>query len=855
MANDADDPVRDVVESEPGGQLVIQKGRPRLGYLTDFVRDKDVDGNYYDPDGEGGVNTNPGNHTGAASTFYYPTYAGDGQFKMYLGNNGRVTAGAPDPAVGTLSIGKFVTGEGADTTKTFQFTVQLADAAGRPLEGSFEYTPSAGTAASGTLDLDEKGSGTITLTDGQGITIQNLPKGTQWTVTETLDAGGDYTVTAYPSSSGGVTAGGNTASGTIAHHGAEDVVTFVNYYEEDNGTLVVKKEVQGKPPEGGAEYRFVATFTKPGREPYNEEFSLGNVEGEENPVWEKAFDDLPIGTTYTVTEVMDSAGDEEEQPGEEVTPEQPSLEGDDAQTGDETQTGDEAQTGDETQIGDDAQNGDEAQTSDKTQPGDNTQTGGDAQTGDESLLMVRTLSAVSIPSGSENLTSTPDTTLGNRDTPDGDTPGKDTPDNGSVPEGEQPKEGADASGSGNPNGGTPPTNSPIPANEPEPIEPAPDTPDFTPLVQTQSGTIVSEEALTLTFVNTYEDQEEESGILTITKVVDGANPDPDAEFVFHVEYPDGDSTKKEHINLKAGNTSKSIKIPAGVEYTVYEEAYGNYTPVVGKMSGVMAGGANLTLEFHNVPGEVSGEPVVYLPLPAVRKYVSGNNIPTDREFTFTLHGEKHDGGDNAYVPMPSHDENSVTAGHGESASFGYLTFHPANAGTYVYTIKETIPDEESEESALWTYDDTVYTYTVAVEYNEGTRSLTVTPTLKSENEPVEEGEMIFRNIYHDPSEEPDPGPEEPNPDPDPDPDPNPSRPGNGGNSDGNGDSPSSRPHSGTSEQTGNPADTVPGEEPLKELPDTGIHWQLPFALGFAGIALLAFSFFARRKKEEDPDES
>ena len=321
MANDA---IWDVQPTGDGGQLEIQAGRPRLGYLIDFIRYKDASyGHYYDPDGDGGVDTNPGNYTGTASTFYYPTYEGGadgaGAFKMYLGNNGRVTAGAPDPAVGTLSIGKFVVGEETDTG--FTFTVQLTDGSKNPLTGSFNYTGAASdldveAPANGTLNL-MNGSGTITLKNGQGIIIQGLPKGTRWTVTENPDGDGNYAVTAYVTSAGSVTSGGNAASGTIAHHGAEDVVSFVNLYQAPTGTLVVKKEVEGDiPPDAeNAQYEFKITLQKPGEDPTINEFKLKDGDSE-------TFTDLPLGTTYTVTEVIESSGDEEEQPGESEIPEQ-----------------------------------------------------------------------------------------------------------------------------------------------------------------------------------------------------------------------------------------------------------------------------------------------------------------------------------------------------------------------------------------------------------------------------------------------------------------------------------------------------------------------------------------------------
>lgn len=58
------------------GQLELQKGAPRLGNLNEFTEDKD-----------------DVQLTQTAQTSYYPTYQGNGEFRVYLGNNGVLTAG------------------------------------------------------------------------------------------------------------------------------------------------------------------------------------------------------------------------------------------------------------------------------------------------------------------------------------------------------------------------------------------------------------------------------------------------------------------------------------------------------------------------------------------------------------------------------------------------------------------------------------------------------------------------------------------------------------------------------------------------------------------------------------------
>ena len=293
----------------------------------------------------------------------------------------------------------------------------------------------------------------------------------------------------------------------------------------------------------------------------------------------------------------------------------------------------------------------------------------------------------------------------------------------------------------------------------------------------------------------------------------------------------------DHIHLKTGKTSDPVTIPAGAAYRVYEEEYGSYTPVVREMTGVMAGGAEVQLEFHNVPGSTSGEPAVYLPLPAVRKYVSGNNVPA-QEFTFTLQGVK-EGDGNAYVPMPAHHEDSVTAGRGESASFGYITYHPVNAGTYIYTIREKVPEAAEGETSPWTYDQSVYTYIVEVEYEDG--KLTVTPSMQKGGTDTAQSEFTFNNTYFDPTEVPEPGPE-------PEPEPDPSRPEHNGNHDGHGDGGGNEDNSGGPFRLDRSPDADPAEPPLKELPDTGVTQRAPFLLGLAGGSFVAISFIPRKKR-------
>jgi hypothetical protein len=115
----------------------------------------------------------------------------------------------PSPGTGTLTISKTVTGEGADLTKKFTFTVTFIGhwrGSGSHQEvylhsylypsDAYPYTG----AATGTI----RSGDTISLAGGESITITGLPAGTQYTVTEA-----DYTGAGYTSTSTG-------AAGTIS---------------------------------------------------------------------------------------------------------------------------------------------------------------------------------------------------------------------------------------------------------------------------------------------------------------------------------------------------------------------------------------------------------------------------------------------------------------------------------------------------------------------------------------------------------------------------------------------------------------------------------------------------------------
>ena len=239
-----------------GGQLYLSAGAPRLGNLLDFAQ-QDKGGN---------------NLSGTASSNYYPTFSGDvatGSFTVYLGNNGRLLA---DRATGSLAISKTVSaqpGDVAPATDEFTFTVELANAQGTALPDTDVFTYALTDSATGDPVTDGQGQpvtgtiatgGTVTLKAGQTATIQGLPDGTKFTVTETARAGyGNTTV----SLDGAEAVAGTSTSGAIdAAKDMGSTVAFTNTYAPESGTLDgqvalgVSKTFTGRTTDGTEKFTF-----------------------------------------------------------------------------------------------------------------------------------------------------------------------------------------------------------------------------------------------------------------------------------------------------------------------------------------------------------------------------------------------------------------------------------------------------------------------------------------------------------------------------------------------------------------------------------------------------------------------
>lgn len=208
-----------------------------------------------------------------------------------------VSSVIPGQSTGNLTVKKDVVG---NSNQEFTFTVGLKDEEGNSLIN--DYSCSDGDRISD--------GGTITLKNGQSITIYGLPVGTKYTITETEESG-------FVTSVNGTRT--NVATGTISTKDSTETVTFTN---TQLGSLTVAKTVSGTGTDTSKAFPFTVTLTDSNSLPVTGVF---NVEGTATDVNGAAlttltFDNngtasfslthnqyikikgLPVGTKYTVTE-------------------------------------------------------------------------------------------------------------------------------------------------------------------------------------------------------------------------------------------------------------------------------------------------------------------------------------------------------------------------------------------------------------------------------------------------------------------------------------------------------------------------------------------------------------------------
>lgn len=192
----------------------IKAGAPRLGNLTDAVRNK------------------TSNTTGTAETSLYPTFEGNdvhnGKFVVYLGNNGKLQLDAP----ASLIIAKDVTADEGLTAPGATFTFEVTSAAKAGSTVSATITTGSGQTATTedtTVQFNDDGVATVTLKADQSIELKGMA-GAGYSIKETnLPSGFDFNKVEGADQTSG--SGNDTvASGTVQTGAEDETVTFTNNY-------------------------------------------------------------------------------------------------------------------------------------------------------------------------------------------------------------------------------------------------------------------------------------------------------------------------------------------------------------------------------------------------------------------------------------------------------------------------------------------------------------------------------------------------------------------------------------------------------------------------------------------------
>ena len=188
---------------------------------------------------------------------------------------------------GNLTLTKMTAGNGAETGRRFDFTVDLEDAGAR-----YDYYGSGG-APDGTISS----GGTVSLAHGESITITGLPKGMEYTIVE-----GDYREHGYVTTTDGAEVGDIAADETVE-------TTFTN--TRNVGSLTITKMVAGNGGDYEKAFTFKVEFIPPEGMPLTYSYSGVGVPAGTLTSGETislahgqsiTFEELPAGTGYIVTE-------------------------------------------------------------------------------------------------------------------------------------------------------------------------------------------------------------------------------------------------------------------------------------------------------------------------------------------------------------------------------------------------------------------------------------------------------------------------------------------------------------------------------------------------------------------------
>ncbi|MDD5904992.1 MAG: DUF5979 domain-containing protein [Clostridium sp.] len=231
-------------------------------------------------------------------------YSADGYVTTKSGDTGTITDGQTataaftntknttpptpptDPEVGNLTVSKTISGNAADSTKAFGFTVTLGDTSINGTYGDLSFT---------------NGVATFTLKGGESRTATGLPAGTTFNVAE-ADYSADGYVTTKNGDTGTIT-DGQTA--TAAFTNTKNTTPPTPPTDPKFGNLTISKNVTGDLGDKTKYFTFKVEFNVDGTFSYigSKSGTITNggtiqlKHGESITIV-----DIPAGTSYTVTE-------------------------------------------------------------------------------------------------------------------------------------------------------------------------------------------------------------------------------------------------------------------------------------------------------------------------------------------------------------------------------------------------------------------------------------------------------------------------------------------------------------------------------------------------------------------------
>ena len=218
-----------------------------------------------------------------------------------------------DRIVGNLAVQKTVAGNAGEIGREWKFTIELRNANGTALSGSFPYKGGSiegvDQPTDGMLTFDSAGKATISLKHGQKITIEGIPANATYTVTE--DKADDYVTTPDGGTIRGEIEANKTA--TAAFTNTKSV------YQR----LTVEKTVEGADGDKEKAWEFTIELKNADGMALNGNFPYkgGSIEGVDQPpddtlTFDSAgkatirlkhgqkitIEGIPVNATYTVTE-------------------------------------------------------------------------------------------------------------------------------------------------------------------------------------------------------------------------------------------------------------------------------------------------------------------------------------------------------------------------------------------------------------------------------------------------------------------------------------------------------------------------------------------------------------------------